>query len=65
MKYDSYKIRMGKQVVSPAEAELMRVLMEFGESIDPHGYDGGDYDRAMEKLVELLDLKARRTDAQD
>ena len=36
------------------ERRLMRVLLEFGYSIDPHGYDDGDYDTAMNRLASLF-----------
>lgn len=29
--------------------------MTFGQSIDPHGYDDGDYDEAMFKLLKMLE----------
>lgn len=54
-KYDSYAIRCKTQILkSETEEQLMNILMEFGSSIDPYGSDGGDYDTAMEKILEII-----------
>lgn len=54
MKYDSYEDFIGKSKISPIEGKLMDILIEFGNSIDPHGSGDGDYDTAMLKLMELI-----------
>ncbi len=55
IKYNSWLIREGKQELpTPQQHELMAILMTFGESIDPHGYDGGDYNTAMKELLKLM-----------
>ncbi len=53
-KYDSYKFRCGGQKLPKTEKELMNILIEFGESIDPQGFDGGDYDTAMQKILRIV-----------
>jgi hypothetical protein len=54
-RYCSHEMRCGKQQFdSEKEKLLMEVLMEFGKSIDPHGYDDGNYDEAMTSLLEII-----------
>jgi hypothetical protein len=54
-KYCSYEMRCGKQQFDgEKEKLLMEILMEFGKSIDPHGYDDGDYDEAMDSLLKII-----------
>jgi len=56
MKYDSFKYRIGKQEFDTLDKyKLMDILIEFGKSIDPHGYDGGDYSKAVKSLLKLID----------
>jgi hypothetical protein len=53
MKYDSYTFRTEKEYrdkLTSKEKELMLILMTFGATVDPHGYDDGDYEEAMKKL---------------
>lgn len=52
--YCSYNYRTGKQELNGTEKELMEILMEFGKSIDHHGYDGGDYTTAIRKLIDVV-----------
>lgn len=50
-KYDTYEYRCGKIKYSDEDSSLLEILMEFGESIDPQGYDGGEnYDKAIKKI---------------
>ena len=59
-KYCSYRMRCGKQEFeSDKEKQIMEILAGFGESIDPHGYDDGDYDEAMTCLLRVMDLPVR------
>ena len=56
MQYNSYKIRTGKQELeTEIENELMEILIDFGSTVDPFGFDSGDYDAAMEKLLKLVE----------
>ena len=54
-KYNSYEFRTDKKYresLTQYECSLMLALMAFGESIDPHGYDDGDYDSAIKVIME-------------
>jgi len=54
-KYDSFDVREGHQKLdTELEESLMNILMDFGGSVDSHGYDGGDYDAAMDKLLKIV-----------
>lgn len=52
--YNSYDIRQGIQKVDTLELKLMTILMDFGSSIDGHGYDDGDYTQAMCDLLAII-----------
>ena len=55
VEYDAYKVRMGEQELgTQLELSLMQILTDFGETIDPQGYDDGDYDLAMYRLASLF-----------
>ena len=61
MQYDSYEIRCGKQQLeTPLETALMDILMEFGASVDGHGFDDGDYDTAMQSLLRLIETEKEK-----
>ena len=53
-KYCSYEFRASKEIresLTSKEKDFMLILMAFGVSIDPHGYDDGNYDEAMRALL--------------
>ena len=56
--YDSYDYRCGKLNLSDLESKLMDILMDFGCSIDYQGYDGGDYEKAVKRILKII--KGRR-----
>ena len=59
--YDSYEIRCGGQKLETTlEAGLMDILMEFGASVDCHGFDDGDYDTAMKALIQIFTTKEEK-----
>ena len=33
--------------------KLKKILLDLGASIDPQGYDGGDYEEAIKEILEL------------
>ena len=37
--------------------KLKEILAEFGYSIDAQGYDGGDYEKAMQKILALFEAE--------
>jgi hypothetical protein len=54
-KYNSYEFRTNKKYresLTKKERSLMIALIAFGETIDPNGYDDGDYDSAIEMIME-------------
>jgi len=54
-RYDTHKIRHGEQELkTKIEKELIDILFEFADTIDPYGSDDGDYDTAMAKLQNIL-----------
>ena len=53
--YDSYDFRAkDKSIYTEYEKQLMLILMEFGATIDPYGYDDGDYKEAITKILKLF-----------
>lgn len=56
--YDSYKYRCGnKALYTETEQKLMEVLMDFGESIDQHGYDDGAYKEAILEILKITNIE--------
>ena len=52
--YDSFDFRIGSSNLNKVESELMKILIDFGISIDPHGYDDGNYEKPIKAILELL-----------
>lgn len=53
-KYDPYEFRMGNLILSKKDAEIMNILMDFGESVDGQGYDYGEYDIAFKSIQKIV-----------
>jgi hypothetical protein len=51
---NSYAYRNGKQKLDTITGKLLDICMELGESIDPQGYDDGDYTTAIAKIKALV-----------
>jgi len=51
----------GDLKVSKEENILIDILYEFGISIDSQGASGGNYDKAMKKILKIINKKHDRT----
>jgi hypothetical protein len=57
-KYDSYAFHTGTntQEYTVLEARLMATLIQFGDSIDPHGWADGDFESAVIEIQKAFDV---------
>ena len=55
------KVVRGDLKVSNEENRLIDILYEFGMSVDSQGAAGGDYDKAMKKILKIINKKYGRT----
>lgn len=44
--------------VTPLTVEIIEILRSFGTSIDPEGYEDGNFQKAVEEILDLIRKQA-------